>query len=58
MVTIDMEKAEVCNAFFSSSVFTCHTRLQDSQASETRGEVRSKEDVPFVEEDQVIENLY
>lgn len=56
MVINDMEKAKVLNAFFAS-VFTCKTGLQESQASETRGEAWSKKDIPLVDEDQVSEHL-
>ena len=56
LVTKDMEKPKVFNVTFSSAL-TRKTSLQESQASETRGQVRSKEDLPLVEEDQVREHL-
>jgi len=56
LVTKDTEKPKVLHATFSS-VFTRKTTLQESQASETRGQVWSKEYLPLVEEDQVREHL-
>ena len=48
----DTEKAEVFITFFIQ-VCTGKTALQESQTSETRGNVWRKEDLPSVEEDQV-----
>ena len=56
LVTQGMEKADVLDAFFTS-IFTGQTGLQDSQASQTRGKVWSKESLHLVEEDQVKEHL-
>ncbi|KAK4831043.1 LOW QUALITY PROTEIN: hypothetical protein QYF61_014975 [Mycteria americana] len=56
LVTHGMEKTDVLNAFFTS-VFTSKISLQESQAPETREKVWSKEHVPFVEDDQVMEYL-
>lgn len=56
LVTKDMQKAEVLNAFFSL-VFTVKTGFQESQVPVTSGKVQSKEDLPLVEEDQVREQL-
>lgn len=55
-MTKDVEKPKVLNATFTSA-FTRKTTLQESQASETRGQVWSKKDLPLVEEDQVREHL-
>lgn len=52
LVTQDMGKAEVLNAFFTSK-----TSLQESKTPEAAGKVWSKEDTPFVEEDRVRECL-
>ncbi|KAK4816298.1 LOW QUALITY PROTEIN: hypothetical protein QYF61_014596 [Mycteria americana] len=52
----DIEKPEVLNAFFVS-IFTGKTSLQESQALETSGKVWSKEDLPWVEQDQIREHL-
>lgn len=56
MVTNDMGKVEVIYNFFAS-IFTGNIGLQESQASETRRKVWSKEEVPSVDEDQVREHL-
>lgn len=56
LVTQDVEKAELLNAFFTSAL-TSNTSLQHSQAMETRGKW-SKEVIPLVEEDQVREYLH
>ena len=45
-MTQDMEKAEVLNAAFVSD-FTSKICLQESQATETRGKVWSKEKLTF-----------
>jgi len=42
---------------FFASVFTSKTSLQEWQVPETSRIIWSKEDVPFVEEDQVKEYL-
>jgi len=52
----DKEDIKVLTAFFTS-VFTGKICLQKSQASEASGEILSKEDLPWVEEDQVREHL-
>lgn len=44
-MTKDVEKPKVLNATFNSA-FTRKTSLQESQASETRGQVWSKKDLP------------
>jgi len=54
LVTQDMEKAELMNAFFAS-VFTSMTGLQESQGPETNGKIWSKAVIPLVEEHQVRE---
>ncbi|KAK4806988.1 hypothetical protein QYF61_000317 [Mycteria americana] len=51
LVTQDMEKTEVLNAFFAPIVAS-KTSLQKVQAPETRGEVWRKEDLPMVEQEQ------
>lgn len=56
MVIEDMKKAKVLNAVFGS-VFTSKTSLQESQASATRVKSWTKEDLLFMEEDQVRERL-
>lgn len=56
MVIEDMKKAKVLNAV-SGSVFTSKISLQESQASATRVKIRTKEDLLFMEEDQVRERL-
>lgn len=56
LVTQNMVKAEILNAFFTS-VVTSKTNLQESQAPETRRKVWSKEDVTLVGEDRVRECL-
>ena len=49
LVTNNMEKAKVLNAFFAP-VFTGNTCLQNSQVPETFGKVWSKETFPSAEE--------
>jgi len=52
----DMEKATVLSSFFAS-IFTGKTSLQESQPLKTTGKFWSKEDLPWVEQDQVREHL-
>jgi len=54
VVTQDMEKAEILNAFFASA-FTNKISLQESQVPETKEKGWSKEHMPFLEEHQVRE---
>lgn len=54
LVTQDIEKAEVMNAFFTS-VITSKTSLQESEIPEMKGKGWSKEGLSLVEEDQVKE---
>lgn len=49
-------KAEVLNAFFVSFI-TAKTGLQEAQATETKGKVWSKEDIPVVEVEQPRKHL-
>ena len=56
VMTKDMEKAETLHALFAS-IFTGMTDLQESQARETSGKDRSKDNLPSVEKDQVREHL-
>ena len=56
LVTQDMGKAEVLNAFFAS-VFCSKTSLQESQAPEIRMKGWNKKDLSLVEEDHVREYL-
>lgn len=54
-MTKDMEKAKY-SVSFSIWVFMGKTGLQKSQVPETSGKVRSKEDLPLVDKDQVREH--
>lgn len=56
LVTGDMEKDKIFNAFFASD-FTVKNCLQESQISETTGKVWSKEDLSLGQEDLVREHL-
>lgn len=56
LVILDVEKAEILNAFFTL-VFTSKTGLQKCQTLETRGTIWSREDITLVQEDQVREYL-
>lgn len=56
LMTKDMEKAKALHAPFGS-IFTGMTDYQESQAPETSGKGRSKDDLPSVEEDDVREHL-
>lgn len=56
LATKDIEKPTALHVTFSSA-FTSKTSLQEPQASETREQVWSKEDLSLVEEDQVREHL-
>lgn len=47
MVILDVEKAEILNAFFTLA-FTSKTGLQKCQTLETRGTIWSKEDITLV----------
>ena len=53
-MTKDVEKVKVLNVFFML-VFTGKICLQETQAPETSGKVRSEEHLPSLEEDQVRE---
>lgn len=55
LVTQDMEKAELLNAFFTSAL-TSNTSLQQSQAMKTKSKSEARK-IPLVEEDQVREYL-
>jgi len=51
------EMTEVLTAAFTMA-FAGKTCLQQSQAPEIHGKVWSKEDLPLVEEDQIMEHFY
>lgn len=53
---VTMEKSKVSIAFFAL-VFTAKNCLQESQAVKTTGKVWSKENLPFVKEDQARKHL-
>lgn len=56
LMTQNMEKAEVLNAFFML-VFTGKTSLQESKVLENSREVWRKENLHFVRDDQIREYL-